>query len=247
MSGLKLGDLILDPRRMVYIPSLRAVACTGLHEALHIGIGGGLRGVLERVDAILNEYTPDALMILGGLRKGAPIEGIARRWGKTTKILLVTKDSDSDLRERAESLGCEVHNEVVWGKYRFAEREDKASPPEIQMMSIVGEPHYVVKVGNSPFGGMKFAVFLKTSGRLVLPSINPASPNGSAKSVFTPELERYDIFAVGHQRVLPLGKVADVKLQHKIARGIPFTKSTLAAGRLPLRAGSREKLNFQTD
>ena len=228
-DGLKLGDLILDPRRVVYIPSLNAVVCAGLHEALSIGISGGLRGVLERMDAVLETYKPEALIILGlgDLSEKSPVTGIARRWGKQTKIHFVTNESQADGRMIAEALGCEVHHELVWGRYRFVESEKKGVL-EVQLLTIVGHPNYVVKVGSMPFGGMKLAVFLKGIGKLILPTL---SPNAASASVFNSDLGRYDLFAVGHQRVLPMGKVDGLKSVKGIGRGLPIVKATLGAKR----------------
>ncbi|MBI3558285.1 MAG: hypothetical protein HY074_18615 [Deltaproteobacteria bacterium] len=233
MSGLRLGDLILDSRRLAYIPSLRAVVCAGLPEALQVGIAGGLRGVLERVDGALAEYNPEFLVVLGSMNSASPtalgsaFAGMSRRWGKHAKLMFVATTPDPDARATAEALGGEVHHELVWGHYRFVEAEDLGNL-EVQLLTISGSPHYAVKVGNRPFGGMKLPVFLKGLGRLTLPSM---APNASLSSVFQPALDRFDIFAVGHQRVLPLGKVRDIKPLKGIARGLPISKATLGARR----------------
>lgn len=229
MSGLKLGDLILDPRRVLYIPSLRAVVCSGLQEALGVGIAGGVRGVLERIDSVLADYKPEALIVLGKLDGDTGLTGMARRWGKKVRLQLVANDPDSEAKALAEALGCEVHHELVWGRYRFVEGEQDKGALELQFLTIMGSPHYSVRVGRGPFGGMKLAVFLKGLGRVVLPTLDP-SGNGAA-SVFTTGLERFDVFAAGHQRVLPMGKVADLKPIKGIARGLPIAKATLGGRR----------------
>lgn len=249
MSGLKLGDLILDPRRVVYIPSLRALVCAGLLDALGIGISGGLRGVIERVDATLQEYKPEFFVILGSIPKSAnsatsfkdsgrspskgsyeaALTGIARRWGKRAKIQLVATSPSHDARAVAEALNCEVHNELVWGRYRFVEKQNESNM-ELQLMTIAGSPNYGIRVGNrtfaGPFGGVKLAVYLKGLGRLTLPSMDPSA---ALVSVFKAELERCDVFAVGHQRVLPMGKVGELKPYKGIVRGVPISKITLGA------------------
>lgn len=233
MSGLKLGDLILDPRRVLYIPSLRAVVCTGLQEGLQVSIADGLRGVIERVDATLAEYKPEFFVVLGSLSSSSGVSyesalaGMARRWGRKTRIQLVSRDPDAEVRAMAEALGCEVHNELVWGKYRFVESEEPHAL-ELQLLTISGSPHYSIRVGNRPFGGMKLAVFLKGLGRLNLPSMNPQE---AGASVFKQGLDRCDVFAVGHQRVLPMGKVGDLKPFKGIGRGLPISKATLGARR----------------
>jgi hypothetical protein len=242
MSGLKLGDLVLDPRRAVYISSLSAVVCSGLHGALQVGISGGLRGVMERIDGVLDLYRPEFLVVLGPVSSDSTnsfesaLTGMARRWGKRAKIQLVARQADGDVRAMAEALGCEVHHELVWGRYRFVE-SDPCNNLELQLMTVQGAPNYGVKVGGRPFGGMKLPVFLKGFGRLTLPSSNPTQ---QPLSVFQPELERSDVFAVGHQRVLPLGKVGDLKPFKGIARGLPISKATLGARRRDLKAPSAD-------
>lgn len=229
MGGLVLGDIILDARRVVYVRSLRAVVCADLHGALTVGIAGGLRGVLERVDAVLAEYHPENLIIIGPFDEKTPLAGIARRWGRKAKIQLVAAKPDADARAIAEALDCEVHNELLWGRYRFVETVDE-SALELQAQTIAGGPHYSIRVGNRPFGGMKLVVFVKGLGKLILPSMSPEAP---AASVFCPELERYDIFAAGYQRVLPMGKVADLKAQRGFVGTLPLDRSVLRKNREP--------------
>lgn len=236
MSGLRLGDLVLDPRRAIFVSSLRALVCADLHSALRIGIAGGLRGILKRVDGLIADYNPEFFVILGPLAAPsiASLEsalcGMARRWGKRTKLQLVASEPDNDVRAMAETLGCEVHNELIWGRYRFVEKETQKV--ELKLMTILGEPRYAIKVGSKPFGGMKLSVFLKGFGRLTIPSMDP---NAAVSSVFHPGLERCDVFAAGYQRVLPLGKVADLKPYNGIGRGLPITKATLGAKRFTVK------------
>src|SRR5581483_11294336 len=112
----------------------------------------------------------------------------------------------------AEAQGCEIHRELVWDRYRFVEFEEKLpdkQPLELHLTTITGasreSAHYAIRVGRNPFSGMKLAVFLKGIGSLILPSLDPGA---AAISVFQSALQRYDVFAVGYARVLPLGKVA---------------------------------------
>ncbi|MEW6058334.1 MAG: hypothetical protein AB1540_17165, partial [Bdellovibrionota bacterium] len=160
MSGLKLGDLIFDPRRVVYIPSLKAVVCSGLLDALKVSIVDGLRAVLERVDAVIEDHRPESLVILGSFTQDSALRGLMRRWGKRTKIHLVADSIDSDARDLAETLGAEVHHELVWGQYRFVTQSSEQDA-ELQLFTVIGKPNYSVRVGRRPFGGMKLAVFLK--------------------------------------------------------------------------------------
>ena len=227
MSGLKLGDIHLDPRRVVYMPSLRAVVCSGLPEALRVGIGEGLRRVVERVDGVLEDYKPESLIILSSLKSETSITGIVRRWGKKTRIQFVANDADVDAQSLAEALRCEVHKELIWGNYRFVESELESNS-ELSLLTIIGSPHYMVRVGKGPMGGMKLCVFLKGQGKVLMPSSNPQA---AGTSIFKKELERFDVFAIGHQRVLPMGKVADLKPFKGIVRGLPLGPSTFSGSR----------------
>ncbi|MBI3542592.1 MAG: hypothetical protein HY075_04885 [Deltaproteobacteria bacterium] len=205
-----------------------------MHSGLQTSISDGLRGVIERVDSLLNEYQPEFFVVLGSggassssTSFGSALAGMANRWGKRAKLQLVAQNAQADFRETAKALGCEVHNELVWGRYRFVEREDRNNL-EVQLLTICGGAHYSLRVGAGPFGGMKLPVFLKGFGRLTLPSVDPTA---TPTSVFRPGFERCDVFAVGHQRVLPLGKVCDLKSVKGIVRGLPISKATLAARR----------------
>lgn len=224
MSGLKLGDLILDARRVAYVASLRALVCSDLHEALNVRISQGLRGVVERIDALFKEYRPEHLIVFGAFSEESPLAGIARRWGKKAKVHFVTSKPDQDAVAIAEGLGCEVHHQLIWGRYCFVD-DASDEPSEIQLMTITGKPRYAIRVGRT-FGGMKLMVFLKGQGRLIVPSLNS---DGGVHSVFTSRLERYDIFAVGYQLVLPMGKVADLKPFKGIGGSLSVTKATLGS------------------
>lgn len=228
MSGLRLGDLVLDARRFIYIPSLRAVVCTGLHDALKLGISRGLRDILKKVDSTLADYKPDSFIILGSFSEQSALTGMVRRWGKTTKLLLVARNPNAEAQGMAEALGCEVHQELVWENYRFVQVDGDLGM-DLQLLTVAGEPNYAIRVGNGPFGatlgGMKLAVFLKGLRRLFLPSLGPDAPSAG---IFRTELERYDAFAVGHQRILPLGKVADLKSFKGIGGSLPISKARVA-------------------
>jgi hypothetical protein len=208
------------------------MVCSGLQEALGLGIADGLRGVLEEIDSAIAEYQPESLIVLGALEHGvgeSALAGMSRRWGKNAKLQLVCSSPDVEARAFAEALGSEVHNELIWGRYRFRDHDEDGAL-DLKLISIVGQPNYSIKVGRGKLGdtftGMKLAVYLKGLGKLVLPSV---SPKASSDVVFQAGLERCDVFAVGHQRVLPLGKVCDLKpLQGKI-RSVPIIKTSLGA------------------
>lgn len=234
MNGLQLGDLILDPRRVTFIPSLKAVVCSGLQQALAVGIRNGLRGVMERMDAVMGEYQPDSLIVLGPLANVSASAAVVRRWGSRSRVLFITESPGREARAAVEALGCEVHQHLAWDRYRFSESETEMAL-DLKAMTITGArgaesaagAHYAVRVGSNPFGGIKLSVFLKGLGRLILPSLSPAA---AALSLFQVPLQRHDVFAVGYARVLPLGKVADLKKSVRLG-GLPVTKATLGAKR----------------
>lgn len=223
MSGLKLGDLILDPRRVVYIESLRAVVCSGLCDALGVGDASVLHGVVDRMDRVLQQFQPETLVMLGGLNDEEAVRAVARFWGDRHRIHLICNEASSELGSLAEALGCEVHRELVWGRYRFLEVE-KAESLELKLLTLAGAPHYVVRVGGVK--GMKLAVFLKGVGRLWLPSLNPECQGVSLFPRRIKDLDRYDAFAVGHQRVLPMGKVRALKAFRGVIGALPIAKTT---------------------
>jgi len=244
MTSLQLGDIILDPRRVVYIPSLKALVCSDLREALGVGIAGGLRSVMEKIDTLIAEYQPESMILLGSLEPLKPahesLSGLLRRWGKKVKIHFVASRPDPEAAAMAEALGGEIHKELLWGKYRFV-YADPGPGLELNSMTIVGRPNYSIRVGRGKFGdtfsGMRLAVFMKGIGRLVLPSLNP---HAAFESVFTAGLERCDVFAVGHQRVLPMGKVADLRPFKGIVKGVPIVKTTLSARRRTPKAPKKD-------
>jgi len=228
--------MILDPRRAMHVSSLRALVCSGLVEGMQSGIASGLKGVIKRIDSLLEDYQPDFFIVLGAgssthsspaavAAKISAISCLSRRWSGSAKIQLVSRNLEPEVRAAAENAGCEVHGELVWGAYRFTDGNEE-SQLELQFMTVAGSPNYGVRTGIGPFGGRKLPAFLKGVGRITVPSCDPRA---LMTSVFKRRLERCDVFAVGHQRVLPLGKAGELKSLKGIARGLPISKATLAA------------------
>ena len=207
MSGIKIGDITFDSRRAVYVHSLNAIVCAGLHDALELRISQGLRKVVSDIDAILEEYQPESLIVIGAPSaaagsiemlnsKRSALARVARRWGASSKLILISENINSHVRAGAEALGFEVHNDLVWGYYRFVEHDD-AEALELQLLTVVGELDY-----HLPSHG---CVFLKGFGKLILPSV---APKIGRVSILQRKFDRYDVFALGERLVLPLGKVA---------------------------------------
>lgn len=229
---LKLGDIVFDSRRVIFLSSLQTVVCSGLSEALEFARSRrgfhknfhNLRSAIERFDCVLTDYEPQSVILLGPFLRPEIFLTIARRWGKNTKLHIVASNVLPEIRALAEKYGCEIHNELIWDKYRFVETEFTQNP-QMPLITISGHPHYVIHVGKGYFGGFDLSVFLKGLGHLMLPSFHVAA---ATNTIFRDSLERYDVFAVGHSRVFPLGKVADIKIYRSTAGALPITKTALA-------------------
>ncbi len=226
MSGLKIGDITLDPRGIIYIPSIKALVCSGLKEALYVQSAKAVRALTDEIDLAIEKYKPEHLIVLGALNDEKSLSAIAKKWGKTLKIQLVANQISKEAKAVCEALKLETHSELIWERYRFVEKFE--NPPfvdskdiqaiDFQFMTIAGGAHYFVRIGQAPydllglFSGEKLKVFLRGMGRLKLPSLNPADNETSVFMVTDdPFFARYDVFALGHSRILPLGKVADAK------------------------------------
>lgn len=245
MSGMKLGDLMLDPRGVVFIPSLRALVCSELKQALASKNSKYVREVGGRVDHAIRWYAPETVIVLGPMEDEAALSAIARRWGAAVRFVFVSAKPAPDARAVAEALKFEVHHELAWDKYRFLEKFDKPpflDPNEVQtldfqFLAIAGGGSYFVRIGKVPFdplglfSGIKLNVFLKGLGRFKLPALDPGK---TLTSVFAadddPFFDRYDVFAMGHSRILPLGKVTDLR-GHVSLDALPIKKRVLRAER----------------
>lgn len=242
MSGLKIGDLVLDPRGLVFLPSQKVLVCFGLKQALSIKNSKIGKGVVERVDYAIKHHQPETLIILGPLEDELGLALISKRFGSKVRIVLVAANPSKDACAVAEALKFEVHQELVWDRYRFIERfenpvfvdSDDMQALDFQFLTIAGGADYYVRIGKAAydplgiFTGEKLHVFLRGLGRLKIPSLDPDHGLTSVFSVADdPFFDRYDVFAMGHSRILPLGKVTEIK---KIALldTIPVTKKALS-------------------
>lgn len=243
MSGMKLGDLMLDPRGVVYIPSLRALVCSGLKQAVASKNPRYVREIGGRMDHVIRKHAPETVLVLGSMEDESGLSAIARRWGALARFVFVSARPAVDARAVAEALKFEVHHELAWDKYRFLEKFEK--PPfldpndvqalDFQFLTIAGDGAYFVRIGKVPFdplglfSGIKLNVFLKGLGRFKLP---PLDPGKTLTSVFAadddPFFDRYDVFAMGHSRILPLGKVTDLR-GHVSLDALPIKKRVLRA------------------
>lgn len=235
MSGLRIGDLKLDPRRVVMVNSLNTLVCSDLISALSVGIAGGLRIVVERLDQCLELYQPTDLVILGRFSKDAPFSMVARRWGQRARIHLVSGEQDSVARARAESQGLEVHHELLLGAYRFACGRTKSALGDLgfPVQNILGAPHFSIRLGPMrPFRGIGVPVFVKGQGSLHLPSFVPVHQSQSILSRNL-KMDRHDVLAIGHHRVLPLGKVRELRQVKTLTHGVSLEKA-VSLGRVEI-------------
>lgn len=214
MLPLKLGDITLDPRRLLYVHSLRALVSSDLGEALDIGIAAGLKSVVKRADSALAQYQPDHFILIGRLPTASVVAAIQRRWDSNLKIHYICSEPNAESKIVAESMNCEVHHELMWGAFRFTDRVEPNSL-ELKLFNIVGsQSNYSVRFKSfEALSALKLPVFLKGFGKIFMPSFNPTK---EGESVLKKTYDRFDCFAVGHQRILPLGKVGQLNAQGRL-------------------------------
>lgn len=229
-AGLLLGDIIFDPRRVIFVRSLRTIVCLGLKECHS----------LDKIFLDLSEcqqlYKADTFILIGVQLNSVLLLRIQALAQSGVRIQIVAKHLTDIMIKEAEDLGFEVHSELVWGKYRFAEAIEIGTMELYFLSAIGGTDHsdsdFAVRVGRASLVGMKLPVFLKGLGHVILPQLDP---HCKKRSVFRRSLARYDAFAVGHHRVFPLGKIADLKEVRSLG-SIPLSRSTLGSK----RAGARK-------
>lgn len=224
MSGIKLGDYTLDCERVLYLHSLRACVVSDLGEA---AAQQSVEDLQKKFEVWRERYQPEILIILGEMRSadfklGSPVRALLRAWTTTqTRLIWVCPQIPKDCIETLDSLHCEVHQELIWGRYRFGfDLEDATT--DNGFLTITARPHFSVKFASRILSSRFLSVFLKGQGHIVLPSLGPKI---SRKSVLRSSLARYDVFAVGHQRVLPLGKVADLRARRRLWTGLKLSVS----------------------
>lgn len=242
---MKLGDLMLDPRGVVFIPSLRALVCSEFKQALVSKNSRYVREISGYMDHAIRVYAPETVIVLGPMEDEAALSAIARRWGAAVRFVFVSAKPAPDACAVAEALKFEVHHELAWDKYRFLEKFDQPpflDPNEVQtldfqFLTIAGGGDYFVRIGKVPFdplgifSGIKLSVFLKGFGRFKLPTLDPGKTLTSVFAVDDdPFFDRYDVFAMGHSRILPLGKVTNLR-GHVSLDALPIKKRVLRASR----------------
>ncbi len=245
MSGLRLGDIILDPRSFVCLPSIRVLACSGLRSALASKNVKIINEVIEKTNYSLNKYNPETLIIFCSLNSPDGLQSISKKWGGKYRIIFISKNPSPEAAATCEKLKFEIHQELVWNKFRFIELFE--TPPfmdpsemqalDFQFLTLAGGVNHYVKIGKVPFDplglfyGKKLEVFLKGLGRLEIPSMDPNIAStfllSSAENLF---YNRYDVFAMGHSRILPLGKLSEINqfVSHSI---LPVSRKALGGKR----------------
>ena len=225
MTGLQLGEIVFDPAHFIYLPRLKALVCVGLLEGLR---APGKQGaaLVSTVDLMLKRYQPESLIAIGDL--DLEVAGILSRWRSRAKFIPVSSEANYDVVLKAEKLGLELHKELVWGGYRF--KDTIEAEPELPFLSVTGPPpgmQYYVRLGRAPWKGFRLPVFLKGPGRLVLPSLNPNAKTALLLNSPYRRQKRYDVFAIGHARILPLGKITDLGAAAGLNGRLPFNRDVL--------------------
>mgnify|MGYP000878688735 CR=1 FL=1 len=254
MSGLKLGDTTLDSGRVLYLHSLKACVVAGFVEATggrdpkisqeaRVGNIERLHRQFERWRA---SHNPDILIIIGELRDGdfrpgQPERTLVKLWTSLgVRMLFIAPKPARTTTHVLESLGCEVHQDLIWGRYRF-ECGINGIPIDSKFLCVSAEPRYCIKFASGMLRTRTLGVFLRGFGQILIPSLDSKS---DMKSVLRSSLARYDVFAVGHQKILPLGKVADLRAKQGLITGIKGLKLTISgatAGRKKLKGGTTWK------
>lgn len=236
MSGIKLGDYTFDSRRVLYLASLKACVIGDFVEAC-----GGRSGrlspedrvhTIERLHAQFERwsevYRPEVLIIIGEVNEAdfaadSPERTLTKLWASQgARLIFIATKPPRETVETLEKLGCEVHQSLIWGRYRFECGEEDLVPVDSKFITVSAHPNYSIKFASGVLRSRSLGVFLKGFAHILVPSL---SSNGDAKSVFRSSLARYDVFAVGHQRILPLGKVADLRARRGLLTGLKLTVS----------------------
>jgi hypothetical protein len=226
LTALNLGDMVFDPRGFVFIKSLHAIAVVGLMECEDaVGACAVARDVVQLHQA-------ESFICLGDISSRGHVSALKDALPPSVRIHLVSSKIEPTVRTYAEEEHIEVHQELVWAKYRFA---DALVPGTLELYfvsAIGGAPTKgrgrastasVIKFGRSGIGARALPVFLKGLGQVLLPSVNPKAKKVSA---LRKELARYDAFAAGHTRVFPMGRVAEIEPAATFGK-VPLAVSTM--------------------
>lgn len=231
MGTFALGDLSFDPRKVLFIHSLKTLVVSDLREALEFSKPAELTKMVESFDLAVEDFKPKSLVIIDSLKSPVGIQGIVKKWGKNAEIHFVASNPSEEALLLAESLHCILHQEFAWNQYRFT-GSSEATEVHLGMTAIVNNPLCGIRLGNGVLNSHMTPVFLRGLGQIILPSF---MKNKIQHSVFKPslKLERYDVFAIGHKRVLPMGKVRDLKTKQRgWVKAVPVQKPKVKRAQL---------------
>ncbi|MGE4231931.1 MAG: hypothetical protein AB7F43_01255 [Bacteriovoracia bacterium] len=99
----------MDSSMGAYFSTLNAWVCCGLTTEKSI----------EQTKLSLAKYSADAAIIF----EMSDVRRLVALLGPTCKLIFVTSEKNSEKIQVAESLGAEVHEELIWGTYRFCTKD----------------------------------------------------------------------------------------------------------------------------
>ncbi len=247
MTHLHLNDYIFDVRRAVYIKSIKALVIGHLGDSLLGGfsgkhlirassptvkqsqrIGVSVRSHLMYLSQLLEEYTPSTLLLLGGPVYQSLIDALTRRINRKKIVWITSKNTTNEwpnhpkTNQQALLDTCEIehHTELLWNQYRFtADQGIDFTPPRNDMVEVTCASSFQLMLGTPIGTAHTLPVFLKSPQKLFIPSFGDT---GLAASIYQKEFMRFDVFAIGHARILPLGKVSDLHSDKNVFGKLPF-------------------------
>lgn len=233
MNGLQLGDCILDSECFIYIPSLEVVACSGIQHAFECLTPWESKRFFSDFAKALERYPTQTVIFIGALQSQLGLQSIHQKLSPRYKLIWISSKPNLEALHTAEALGFEVHQQLIWNHFRFKEANPSQFQEQVQMSiftisSIRADQRATIKLGRHPLKNHQLPVFLKGHGRLLLPSISPIA---ESFSVLIPKFNSYDAFAAGHARVLPLGKIKEIRKTAGISKRLPLKKKALGGSR----------------
>lgn len=225
MSGFQLGDLVLDSSHVLFVRSLQALVCSRFFEPLakktvsssHDGLSENhsfyenLELLFQKVD----QYQAKACIFLEKKRpdlKASNVKLILSSFqSRNIHIHLVSKNFYRHKPSFLEFHFGEVHQELVWGNYRFLSNwSESLAEQDLNLLfgTIIGAPS-LVSDGLEPL-----PLFVKGGRRCFwMPSFFPHLKQYPVSHFvqypyFPLFLEQALMFGVHNkQKILPLGKV----------------------------------------
>jgi hypothetical protein len=243
---LKIGDAEIDSKKILYISSLNAVVVSQLASGFKLSHFDDFEKSLKPLIQFIETKSAESLIIIGAQM---PIEFWKVLVGNLPKKISLQVVGNAETKKvydkYKELLGFlhefqgEYHEELLWGRYRFLELGSNEVQQndflgnflEFQFQTIVGGVGFGVSLGTGffakPFVGYELPVFLKGVGKILLASYSERTP---LKSIKRKGLNRFDVFGVGHQRILPMGKVQDLKVMPgslgRVLHRVPLSKKS---------------------